>query len=659
MVTVGITTSASQDGFLELDFGETSSDTLIALCVANVADYSGGLTSMSVRVKNNSGLTMTGRWHVFSYFYDGSSAIISHRSQSTNTVSIADGFDGVKSTTDSGLEIHAGDIIAFQLSKTGTTTGLVSIYTTEDVSGAKYYTLIEIPSTPVAIELATGGLMIYGSGSNYSTGGGIGGTPTQACQDDSETVVKDASSTGLWGLVTPRDFGLSGGDDAAYVDLTFPWATTYAADEIFVDGVTKSYTNDDNPLEHYTLKMSVFRYNDVPDYTRTLVASPDTTTDSTIDSFAILGSYLYALVGESNSVGVTGKVYRTSNGTSWSLVYTGTSGVAGQDMCTHGSALYVLFQDGTLMKSTNGTTYTDVTGTWSGNNAWCIHSFGSYIYCGCWYAGNKVYRSTDGSSWTMVATGLPENPGHFASSSTTLYLIYGSAGYCSHTTDGTTWTTETPTTNMPVRCLAYFGGYLYAGNSAGNSLIRSSDDGATWSVTISTTLSGSVFTSVYSDGTYVWAGNYYTGEFFVLASGTWYEMMDVGSVGIYSTIVWNGSIYVGYGGGVSGYSQIYVLDRYDPVVATGRVYDFHECWWVESSNDDKYVAPSTGSDSNLGFSWDEAFATLQKGLDEVGGGGVVHTKCHTTIHTLTANPSSSKVVKPYVDGSYDKIYITK
>lgn len=49
---------------------------------------------------------------------------------------------------------------------------------------------------------------------------------------------------------------------------------------------------------------------------------------------------------------------------------------------------------------------------------------------------------------------------------------------------------------------------------------------------------------------------------------------------------------------------------------------------------------------------------LQKGLDVVGKGGVVHVKCHTTVHRVS-DISDSKIIKPYTEGSYNKIYITK
>jgi len=499
MVTVGIPPSSSQDGFLDFDFAEVPTlDTIIALCIANVADNSGGLTSVSVRIKNNSGLTLTGRWHVFSYTFTGGSAIVSHRGQSATTVSIANGFDGVKSLSISALEIHAGDIIAFQISKTGTTTGLVSIYTTEDVSGAKYYTLPEIPSEPVAIELATGGLMIYGTGSNYPVGGGIGGTPTDACHEVSETVEQDASSTGLWGLVTPRDFGLSGGDDAAYVDLTFPWSTvgTFAEDEIFVDGVTKSYVNDDNPLEHYTLRMNVFRYNfDIPAFT---------------------------------------------NGG---------------------------FEDYSTGWSTSGSN-----GSYGVNTSWYVEGTRSM------FIAVHEQTSNDAYEYLYQTFDLPAG---------TTSIKY-------------TFRRDSLTANSQFEVLA--DGVVVATHSGG---------------TVGGVYSNSSFDIIFST-----AGSHTIGfRTRQIASGSGYARYSLDDVAIVSY----------------------------PSLATGNVYDFRECWWVEASNGDVYVDPAAGDDDNLGFSWDEAFETLQQGLDSVGGGGIVHVRCNNTVQTLTANPSASKIIKPYLD----------
>lgn len=265
MVTVGVPTNSSQDGILDFDWRENPSiNTIIITGIANPADNNGGITQPSVRIKNTSGLTVTGRFHVFGLFYDGSTARVTLRSSASSSFVIANGFDGVKSPVISAMEIHQGDVIAIQLSKTGTASGATSIYTTDGVSNAKWYSLLELPTQPTVIELANGAPMIYGSGPNYSVGTGIGGEPRNLCHSVNETVNKNNTSQGLWGRVTPRDFGVSGGVSSAYIDLTFPWsnAGVYAEDEVFQSGVTRSFINSNNPMEHYTLKMDVFRYTE-------------------------------------------------------------------------------------------------------------------------------------------------------------------------------------------------------------------------------------------------------------------------------------------------------------------------------------------------------------------------------------------------------------
>lgn len=54
------------------------------------------------------------------------------------------------------------------------------------------------------------------------------------------------------------------------------------------------------------------------------------------------------------------------------------------------------------------------------------------------------------------------------------------------------------------------------------------------------------------------------------------------------------------------------------------MYNIYECWWEEHPTGDRFVDGINGDDSNFGYEWDSAFATIEKGVNDVESGGTVH-----------------------------------
>lgn len=515
MVTVGVITT--QTVGVSAYYVPIAGHTDYFIDPSQPAGSSGKLTNVYAKIFNDSSVSCTLKWGVYACTSLGGGEYQLTRRSLTTSVSVAAGYSGTRVLTSQSIDIHEGDLIGIEVT-----------FTSSD-SGGEFWVIGGATSTNGRIlggssSGFTDGIyllsnsdpfLIYGSGTNYLSGGGVGGTPRNACQDVSETMEQYDSSTGLWSVVSPQDFGLSGGDPSAYVNLTFPWDTAgvYTEDEIFVDQVAKSFVNPDNPLEHYTLRMDVFRYTDTIDD----VLIDDKSMEST------LGTYWTAV----NSAGTT--TIRTS-----AFKYLGSYSIQliSQEAC--------------------------------GLNGYA----GVYQNVDCLYATTTVTFYWRGTSDTF-----PANTFVFE-------VIY----------DGAVVYTSTPA------------------NDGSETYWRS----ATFNITATGTNKQLVFRVRKAI-----AGTYSFGVF-----------VDAISVTTHS-------------------------------VATGNISNFRECWWIESSNEDVYVNPLLGDDDNLGFSWDEAFETLQKGLTSVGSSGTVHIRCTNVVQTLTSNPSSTKRILPYIYGSYYRIYINK
>lgn len=523
-ITVGIPTTASSAAGVGV--GASSGGYKTFICFSNPCNGNGLLSTLAAHIHNDTGSPVSARFITYACTdLGGGNYQITQRAR-TGAYSIAKGTDGLTAIYSQSLEVHKTDVIGLQIYFPTGSYDFEDVFTVYGGDGytPRYYTIVTGTFTSKTVNAGVSDpFIIYGSGDSYSGeegggGGGIGGDPKSACHDVTESVEQNGISTGLWGVVRPRDFGVSGGESAAYVDLTFPWDTagTYHSDEVFIDGVTKSYTRANNPLERYTLKMDVLRYTgDRPDIT------------------------------------ISNGEFETND-------------------------------------------------TWTGSGS------GEYSSA---YVGGVAHS---GSRSRVLALG--------------------------DTTDSTV-------------------GFSSGDYAAVSQTISAMQDGTVyfywrWGYSNISVTSGTSVVEVLLDGVVVWDEviNDYG------AANTWYAASIAVSEGDHTLTFRHRATSTK----VPGILFVWIdsVESSTSNVPTGRVYNFHECWWMESSNGDVYVAPATGNNSNLGFSWDEAYATLQKGLDVVGKGGVVHVKCHTTVHQVS-NISDSKIIKPYTEGSYNKIYITK
>ena len=115
-----------------------------------------------------------------------------------------------------------------------------------------------------------------------------------------------------------------------------------------------------------------------------------------IISLRTWGSYLYA--GCSN-----GKVYRSSDGTAWNLVWTDVSGsIYGiYDLKLFGSYFYAIDFNGRISRTNDGTAWANVEDLSGSTYGWALHVHGSNIYA-IGGSGPQVFRSSDGLTWDIV-----------------------------------------------------------------------------------------------------------------------------------------------------------------------------------------------------------------------------------------------------------------
>lgn len=178
---------------------------------------------------------------------------------------------------------------------------------------------------------------------------------------------------------------------------------------------------------------------------------------------AVLGAYLYIITG--------GAVYRSSNGTTWTLCTASPAyGVrTGFRLLSFAGALWVFGGMGVTRKhdawkSTDGATWTEETAAaaWSARfgHAVCVWDDQLWLCGGCTATNtcvNDLWRSSDGITWLQVTTSgiWTARADHILAPVTGGLIVLGGYGYSgatqvlrtdlSKSTDGTNWSAVTPT----------------------------------------------------------------------------------------------------------------------------------------------------------------------------------------------------------------------
>jgi len=225
----------------------------------------------------------------------------------------------------------------------------------------------------------------------------------------------------------------------------------------------------------------------IPNYTPRMTTSVD---GNAFNSIAYNGSNLWVAAGGA------GKLYSSTNGTTWTSRTSGF-GANAINFVAFGNGLFVAVGvNGTLTTSTDGITWTARTSQFGAvtinhvaylNNLWI--AVGDQVS-----AGYGISTSTDGITWTARnITGTVGTSGYMVQFANSQYVVVGSASggnSGAFSSNGTTWTAFAGTGTANSFWLTYFNSTWYIG--AGGSLYYFS--GTITGTTTFTTASASPYT---------------------------------------------------------------------------------------------------------------------------------------------------------------------
>ena len=272
-----------------------------------------------------------------------------------------------------------------------------------------------------------------------------------------------------------------------------------------------------------------------------------TTTWSSVSSFTngeIIYSMIYDASGNMYAGTMGGKIYKsTNNGTSWTLINSGMSA----------SYIWSLnVSSGTLYAATNNGVFKYSGSSWSsagltGKDVHALAYSNGVFYAGTW--GYGVFSSSDnGSTWTELNTGIES---YLTIQSLTISsdgtVFVGTVGYGVLKLTGNSWTKVTSGYDV-VWAMASAGTYVYAG-TYGNGLLKSSDNGATWTKVTSLDIVYVYSLTADSDGK-VYASSYTNGIMVSSDNGSTWSSIGMSGYGVSTVVTGSSSLYAGTKDGV-------------------------------------------------------------------------------------------------------------
>jgi hypothetical protein len=207
-----------------------------------------------------------------------------------------------------------------------------------------------------------------------------------------------------------------------------------------------------------------------------------TVTDSSGNSVTLNISSFTVFIYKFVAVGASGTILTSTDGTTWTSRTSGTSESLIE--ITYGNGTYVAVgTSGTILTSKDGITWTTAASGLT-NNGTTVGLYGvtygnnTYVAVGnANYGNGAVFTSTNGSDWSF------RNSGSSASFFDVTYAnsIFTASGYGGsiiYSSDATTWTSSDNVTSNKLNGVAYGSGiYLGVGD---NYTITSSTDGTSW-----------------------------------------------------------------------------------------------------------------------------------------------------------------------------------
>ena len=194
----------------------------------------------------------------------------------------------------------------------------------------------------------------------------------------------------------------------------------------------------------------------------------------------------------------------TDSGATWTNRATAVTQQNLHSLATNGTShLIAVGPGGTILRTTDGATWTQVSSGVSVELEGAVYGAGKYIVTG---ANGRILTSSDGTMWTVATAGADYLSG--AVFFNNQFLVTGNNGRILKSPDGSTWTTATVFSSNPmgnedggqVRDLAYGAGLYLAVSQDGR--VASSVDAATW-VSVDTGVTAEAFGVAYGNGKFL------------------------------------------------------------------------------------------------------------------------------------------------------------
>ncbi len=184
--------------------------------------------------------------------------------------------------------------------------------------------------------------------------------------------------------------------------------------------------------------------------------------------------------------GAGGAIYTSTNGIDWTARSSGKSGLL-MNVNGDGPLWVVVGDGGTIITSTNGFDWVSRTSPTNVLFRGVAYGNGTYVVCG----SNSIVRSTNGTTWSLVAVTNISLQGvgfgmDFVNSGDTngvqtespLFVVVGEGGTILTSSNGLSWTPRISGTSQYLSDVIYGNGYYVA---VGNLRILRSSDGIDWS----------------------------------------------------------------------------------------------------------------------------------------------------------------------------------
>ncbi|OGS36050.1 MAG: hypothetical protein A2293_05950 [Elusimicrobia bacterium RIFOXYB2_FULL_49_7] len=225
-------------------------------------------------------------------------------------------------------------------------------------------------------------------------------------------------------------------------------------------------------------------------------------------------------------------------------------------LAANGSNLYAgLYSAGVYLSSDNGSTWTEISdGLPDNTTVYALLPYNANLYAGTY--GKGVYLSKDnGTTWLSANNGLPSNATVTVLSVMASHLIAGTyaKGIYTSADEGGTWTASSTglPVNQTINAITISGTTVFIGVESG--IYRSSDDGATWSAAC-TGLPGNVIVNgLTALGSTIYAGTNGGGVYYSNDDGNNWTALNSGlssSASILSMSAMTADVFIGLVGAV-------------------------------------------------------------------------------------------------------------